>query len=134
MIRQGTHSKRPLIEAARELRQRSTEAEKVLWNMLRNRRLGGLKFRRQHQVGPFIVDFFCREKRLVIEADGAPHLDSGGQARDTSRTGILQTHGYTVLRFENQDVVVSPQFVADQILRVANQLRSPLPGGERGQG
>jgi len=122
MIRQGKHSGRDLIGAARELRQRCTEAEVVLWNMLRNRRLGGLKFRRQHQVGPFIVDFFCPEKKLVIEADGVQHLESGRQERDTSRTAVLQEHGFTVLRFENPDVVGNPKIVADHILRVASQL------------
>ncbi|MEM6502215.1 MAG: endonuclease domain-containing protein [Cyanobacteria bacterium P01_C01_bin.89] len=72
----GRHRHIPpaLLEKARQLRQESTSAEEILWSCLRNRQLNGMKFRRQHNLGQFIVDFYCHEARLVIEVDGLVHL------------------------------------------------------------
>lgn len=89
---------------ARKLRQDQTEAEKRLWYVLRARRFLGLKFRRQAPVGPFIVDFLCKERRLVIEADGGQHADN---PRDRARDQWLEDNGYTVLRFWNSDILTN---------------------------
>ena len=81
---------------ARRLRREETDAERKLWSELRNRRLGGYKFTRQVPLGPYIVDFLCRPRRLVIELDGDQHAWSD---TDDIRTGFLNRNGYSVLRF-----------------------------------
>jgi very-short-patch-repair endonuclease len=86
---------------ARALRRRSTRAEWVLWLALRDRRLGGSKFARQQPVGPYYVDFVCREQRLIIEVDGGQHVDS---ASDRRREAYLNTLGYRVVRVWNNEV------------------------------
>jgi very-short-patch-repair endonuclease len=87
---------------ARELRQPLTQAEQVLWERLRNFQLGGFKFRRQHPIGAFIVDFYCAQVRLVIEIDGSSHLDQ--KDYDDYRTGWLELNGFRVIRFTNSEV------------------------------
>jgi very-short-patch-repair endonuclease len=88
--------------AARDLRIRQTSAEAMLWEALRNRRLDGLKFRSQHPVGPFVLDFCCPERRLAIEVDGGIHAAQQGD--DAERQALLVTAGYRVLRFPNEAV------------------------------
>src|SRR6478609_2397536 len=83
------------LELARALRDSVTEAERELWFHLRAKRLGGLKFRRQHPVPPYVVDFFCEAARLVIELDGSQHTVPG----DAKRTAYLQSQGLRVIRF-----------------------------------
>jgi very-short-patch-repair endonuclease len=90
------------VPAARELRVRQTAAEMILWEALRNRRLDGLKFRRQHPVGPFVLDFCCPERRLGIELDGAVH--AAQPENDAEREALLATAGYRTLRFPNDAV------------------------------
>ncbi len=92
---------------ARELRHEATTAEDVLWKAIRNRRLNGVKFRRQHAVDTFIADFMCIEKRLIIEVDGAIHEDSDQLLRDHERQTRLEALGYCVLRFTNAEVLSS---------------------------
>jgi very-short-patch-repair endonuclease len=87
---------------ARTLRLNATDAELKLWNRLRSRSLGGFKFVRQEPIGPFVVDFMCREKRLIIEVDGGQHATD---KRDASREQWLVDHRYRVLRFWNNDVL-----------------------------
>ena len=87
---------------ARDLRQSMTEAERKLWFALRDRRFRGLKFRRQVPIGPFIVDFFCVEARLVIEADGGQHSES---PQDAARDAWLRAQGLVVLRLWNDDIL-----------------------------
>jgi very-short-patch-repair endonuclease len=89
-------------ESARELRQRSTSAEQVLWIRLRGRKLHGLKFRRQHPLGPYIVDFCCPSQKLIVEIDGEVHTYQREQ--DAARTEHLEQYGYRVIRFCNKDV------------------------------
>ena len=82
---------------AKQLRKNSTQAETWLWRQLRNRQLAGCKFRRQHAIGPYIVDFVCLEKQLVIELDGGQHQDQSSY--DEQRTRYLNSLGFQVLRF-----------------------------------
>ena len=98
---------------ARELRRTMTESERLLWSHLRNRQLGGLKFRRQHPIGPFIVDFYCAAKRLVVEVDGRIHEGQGD--RDAVRTENLEEHGYRVIRFRNERVLADVESVLTDI-------------------
>ena len=105
----------PLIQQrARELRRRATEAEKILWERLRNRRLRGLKFRRQHPLGPYIVDFYCAAHRLVVEIDGPIHALQ--QEKDALRAQYLNMYGYRVLRFTNEEVLQDIETVLRRIL------------------
>ena len=91
-----------LRHRAREFRKGMTPAEARLWGCLRNRGLGGLKFRRQHLIGRFIVDFCCVEARVVVEVDGGIHARQ--QERDAARTEYLECLGYRVIRFRNDQV------------------------------
>jgi len=91
------------VAKARRLRGTPTEAERRLWNLLRNRSVEGLKFLRQHPIEPFVVDFVCREHMLVIEVDGSQHIDDAEY--DRRRTAFLNARGYSVLRFWNTEVV-----------------------------
>ncbi|MDX8127138.1 endonuclease domain-containing protein [Methylomonas sp. OY6] len=84
-------------DLARSLRKNQTDAERVIWQQLRNRQLLGCKFRRQQVIGPFIVDFVCLEPKLVIEVDGGQHAEQ--QEYDQNRSHYLQRLGYRVLRF-----------------------------------
>lgn len=98
-----------------QLRTNSTNAEKHLWSLLRNRQLGGYKFRRQHPIPPYIVDFVCLEQHLVIELDGGQHTEA--QAYDAARTAALERLGYQVLRFWNNEFLENTQAVLEEILR-----------------
>ena len=111
------------LDRVHAMRHEPTRAEYCLWQVLRDRRLSGLKFRRQHQFGPYILDFFCAEQRLAIELDGSQHLYS--EAADQSRTAFLNNNGIRVLRFLNAEVLEYPEGVLDGI-RAA--VRSPHPG------
>jgi very-short-patch-repair endonuclease len=101
------------LARVRELRHFGTEAEKLLWGQLRNRRLEGFKFKRQVWIGPFIADFLCLDARLVIEADGSQHGDHADY--DLRRDAILQREGYRVLRFWNNDVIERRDAVLEAI-------------------
>ena len=102
-------------ERARTLRGNATEAEKRIWSKLRDRRLAGHKFRRQVPIGPYIVDFFCPDGKLIVEVDGGQHaLDA---ARDEKRTNWLESEGYRVVRFWNNVVLGNTDGVLDAIAR-----------------
>jgi len=88
---------------AQKLRKNQTDAEKRLWQHLRNRQILNYKFRRQHTMGPYVVDFICIEKGLIIEVDGSQHFDQ--QIYDLKRTTYLEGQGFLVLRFWNNDVL-----------------------------
>ena len=87
------------------MRRQPTEAENALWQALRNRQVAGVKFRRQHTIGNFIVDFISLDHSLIIEVDGSIHLEAGQAEYDTGRTYELETASYHVLRFTNEQVV-----------------------------
>ncbi|MBA3787594.1 MAG: DUF559 domain-containing protein [Actinobacteria bacterium] len=114
---------------ARALRRSSTPAEQALWNLLRGRRVDGAKFRRQQPLGPYFVDFFCQEARLVVEADGAHHFPP--PEHDIARDAFLRAVGITVLRVSNHDVLAHPNLVLDRIRAL---FPSPLSLRERGRG
>ena len=99
----------------RQLRQTLTDAERRMWSALRDRRLSKYKFRRQHPLGDFIVDFACTEYQLVIEIDGGQHSEN---AADTTRTAWLHSQGWKVLRFWNNDVLSNTNGVVETILCV----------------
>ncbi|MCX6301723.1 MAG: DUF559 domain-containing protein [Bacteroidia bacterium] len=98
------------------MRNRSTSAEAVLWNMLKNKQLKGKKFRRQHSLENFIVDFYCSSDRLIIELDGNLHGDYIEIQRDEKRDRILEEKGFKVIRFENRFVFQEPEFVINIIM------------------
>lgn len=106
-------------ERARELRSSQTPPEGVLWSRLRARRLAGLKFRRQHPVGPLIVDFCCAEAMLVVELDSVYH--TGRQERDAERDRVLNELGYAVVRVTASEVVRDPDAVLRTIRREAEK-------------
>src|SRR5262245_41713539 len=92
---------RPLREAAQQLRRELTPAERVLWKALCSRQVAGLRFRSQHAVGPFVLDFYCPAAHLVIEVDGAIHDQQADQ--DAARTEHLEAYGYRIIRFRNEE-------------------------------
>lgn len=98
----------------KELRQNSSDAEKYLWYFLRARRLGGYKFRRQHLIYPFVVDFICLEKKLIVELDGGQHAEQ--LQYDKKRTAYLNMKGYQVLRFWNDEIFNETNAVLNKIL------------------
>jgi very-short-patch-repair endonuclease len=104
---------------ARKLRSNSTDAEIKLWSALKNRQLGNFKFRRQAPIGKYIVDFVCHEKCLVIEVDGGQHMENS--LADGERTDWLQSQGYRVVRFWNDQVLKETDAVLEEILRCLSQ-------------
>ncbi len=116
------------IEIAKKLRRESTDAEKALWRQLRSKRFDNFKFRRQHPIGPYIVDFVCLKNKLVIECDGGQHLDN---QNDIHRTRWLETEGYTVLRFWNDHILKDTKAVLESIWEHCHPPPTPpLQGGE----
>ena len=103
----------PIRTRARALRKNLTEAEKLLWSHLRMWQLDNYKFRRQQPIGPYIVDFVCLEKRLIIELDGGQHAEQIDY--DTERDGWLRDQGFNVLRFWNHDVLGNIESVKEKI-------------------
>jgi adenine-specific DNA-methyltransferase len=106
-----------LLDRRRRLRKHSTDAEALLWHHVRGRRLDGFKLRRQHSVGPFILDFFCAEERLAIELDGGQHFEAQGEERDQQRTSFLEREGIRVLRFNNDQVLLELDAVLEVVAR-----------------
>ena len=127
--------KRVNTDPARRLRRHQTNAERLLWFRLRDRRLSGWKFKRQAPINRFVVDFFCADAKLIVELDGGQH--DHHRERDAVRTRILEAMGYLVLRFWNHDVMRNMDGVLEEILSTVNQQRpepphpTPLPCGER---
>ena len=117
-----------LLARCRELRQNATDAERLLWHLLRNRHLAGAKFRRQHPVGSYILDFYCAQVKLAIELDGGQHSEAAQQQRDRRRTRMLAAHGIRVLRFWNNEVLAETEAVLETIW---NALTPTLSQGER---
>ncbi|RZK53717.1 MAG: endonuclease domain-containing protein [Pedobacter sp.] len=119
------------FEFSRELRQRQTETEIVMWECLRNRKLG-VKFRRQHPILNYIADFYCHEILLIIEIDGEIHNTKEHIEYDLNRDVALKEHNITTLRFTNDDVKNRLTIVLEKINTFINEckLKSPSPLGE----
>jgi type I restriction enzyme S subunit len=121
-----------LVERARELRKKQTPAETIFWEMVRDRQFLGLKFRRQHQLGDYIADFYCPEHKLVIEFDGSVHATT--RKRDHKRDAWMEAQGFKVLRFKNDQLFDAPESVLAAMAQAVHQEDAfPLPVGE-GQG
>ena len=104
-----------LTELVRELRAQRTPAENLLWQLLRNRQLQGFKFRRQHQFGGYVADFYCRKAGLVVECDGSPHNSNRQWQHDQVRDAYMLSHGLRVLRFSNDRILNDTENVLREI-------------------
>lgn len=117
------------VRSARRLRKRLTDAEAVLWHDLRNRKLRGWKFRRQHPIGPYVADFACPGAGVVVELDGGQH--AGARERDRTRDQALHHAGYTVLRFWNNEVFENLDGVLMRIAEVLEGQTTSSTGNEQ---
>ncbi|MBI3024998.1 MAG: endonuclease domain-containing protein [Candidatus Tectomicrobia bacterium] len=116
-----------LLIRCRRMRRDATDAEARLWRLLRNRQLGGWKFRRQHAAGPFFLDFYCHEAKIAIELDGGGHAAQPQRAKDAARTRALTAEGIRVLRFWDSEVSGNIEGVA---ARIWDALTPGTPSGE----
>lgn len=116
----------------RRLRSNMTSPEMRLWSKLRARQLQGLKFRRQHGIGPYIVDFYCPEQSLVIEVDGDSHADADQIVKDRQREKYLQSLGLRVIRYINDDIVKNLDgILEDLVKKLSSGSTSPCPSLRR---
>jgi very-short-patch-repair endonuclease len=115
-------AKGEIFENARELRKSQTEAEKILWEALRSRKCCGLKFRRQHPLHRFILDFYCHEYLLGIEVDGSIHNIEEVIEYDKNRQAEIENLGITLLRFTNEDVMMDISTVLEKIVNKTKEL------------
>ena len=138
-----------LLRFARRMRSDAPDAEKRLWRLLRDRRLGGFKFRRQVPMGSYILDFYCHAAKPAVEADGGQHSELEHADNDAKRTAYLNLLGIQLLRFWDNDVLKHSDAVAEQIYRALTEPEeldrrgkspfirphpNPLPGGEGAEG
>ena len=115
----------PPRERARRLRREGTDAERKLWSRLRNRQLGGAKFRRQYPIPPYVADFCCVEARFIVELDGGQHAERS--LEDARRTASLEAKGYRVLRFWDNQALTETEAVLEVIYRALVELDAVLP-------
>ena len=115
------------INKCRSLRKNQTDAEKKLWNLIRNRQLAGMKFRRQFSIGKYILDFYSLECKLGIEVDGGQHYENEGVRNDELRTRDLTKHGVQILRFNNLDVLKNIEGVYELIQRAIEIKKTNIP-------
>ena len=121
------------FNTAHALRNSMTEAENILWSELKNRKLKGLKFRRQHPIHWYIADFYCHEKRLVIEIDGGIHMKTQVKEHDENRSAEFDRLGIHIIRFTNEQVLQTKEKVLEEIIRYTitpSNPDSPSPSGE----
>jgi very-short-patch-repair endonuclease len=111
-----------IFEKAHELRLNMTYAEKIMWDELKNKRLFKVRFRRQHPIDIFIVDFYCHELKLVVEIDGEIHLEDEVIEYDDGRTHDIEKFGIKILRFTNDQVLNHRSIIIKEILKTINQL------------
>lgn len=116
MTSKQIHNKPELIKFRKALRNKGTSAEATSWKCLQRKQLGGFKFRRQHSVGNYILDFYCPEKKIAIELDGALHFTSEGRKKDEKRDANLEMQNISVLRIENKLIFDNQSMVLDAIL------------------
>lgn len=120
------HNLRRLKERRQKLRNKATTAEAKLWRIIQHSQLEGKKFRRQHSVGYYILDFYCPEERLAIEIDGDSHEKNGHKLYDKSRTEFLDSLRIRVLRFKNEEVINNLHIVIEQIRKSFEPPLNPL--------
>lgn len=120
-----------LLEFAKAMRTNATDAEHLMWQLLRAKRFMNLKFRRQHVIAPYIVDFYCHELGLVIELDGSQHNTDDGRAYDFERTKFLEALGFRVVRYWNNDVLGRTNVVLESLWRRCFELNQTSPFGKR---
>ncbi|MGH7673104.1 MAG: endonuclease domain-containing protein, partial [Gemmatimonadales bacterium] len=125
-----------LYALARQLRRAATPAERYTWSLLRSRAILGLKFRRQHVLHGFVVDFYCVAQRIVLELEGDVHDEPARRAYDAARTAFLEAAGYCVIRVRNRDV--TREYLESLLARALGTTPPPLvpptPAGRGGQG
>ena len=114
-MKKPEHNNKNLKNFRKELRRKLTPAEAYLWNELKNKKLEGRKFRRQHSINNFILDFYCADEYLIIELDGEVHLNALAEEKDRKREEILEGSGFTVIRFENKMVFENLESVLKEI-------------------
>ncbi len=115
------------IERCRYFRKSQTDAEKKLWTILRNRQLNGIKFRRQFPAGGYILDFYCSEYKLGVEADGGQHYDLKGRQRDDLRTKELNRLGIAIIRFSDRDILANIDGVYEAIEKSIEKRKGLFP-------
>ena len=129
VLRKTVHSRgmaAPRRGYAKRMRREPTEAEKLFWWEIRDRRLDGHKFKRQYLVGGYITDFVCIERMLIIELDGGQHSET--TEYDTKRSAVLQSHGFRVLRVWNAEIFTNMEGVIDAVLsELGGETLSPSP-------
>jgi very-short-patch-repair endonuclease len=114
---QQINNRLALKQKRKDLRNNLTPAEAKLWMLVKSKQLDGRKFRRQHSVGNYILDFYCTSEKLAIELDGAHHFTEDGMKYDEVRTAYLNSVGIRVVRFENRLVFDDPEFVLREVKR-----------------
>ena len=132
MKAKGHRMKERLIKFAKAMRHQPTNAEAVIWTALRGARMQGFKFKRQQPIGAYIVDFVCFECGLVVEIDGGQHADDVSE--DQARSNWLQSQGFRVLRYWNNEVVDRRDDVLESIIRALREYPSPQPLSHKGRG
>lgn len=110
-----------------------TKAEIILWSKLKEKQLNGLKFRRQHGINNYVVDFYCPESRLAIEIDGGVHYYNSRITYDKQRQEEIEALGIKVLRYTNNDVVKNLEGVLNDIIKTTTPLSPPFQGGDAGK-
>ena len=116
-----------LLEFAKTMRSNATDAENLMWQLLRAKRFMNLKFRRQHVIAPYIVDFYCHELGLVIELDGSQHGTKDGKEYDTERTKFLEALDLKVVRYWNHDVLGRTDVVLEDLWWRCSELKQTSP-------
>ena len=116
-----------LLTFARELRSQQTSAEIMLWNLLRSRRFLGLKFRRQHAMPPYVLDFYCDELQVAVELDGGQHNEDGETERDARRAAYLAERNIEVIRYWNHDLMLRTEAVLEDLMTRLSMKPRPSP-------
>ena len=122
------------VLTARRLRRQLTDSEQVLWSALRDSRMQGIKFRRQHPFGPYVLDFFCVNAQLAVELDGGIHDQPEQKDYDNERTAFLEANGLRIMRFRNEEIADNLDGVMRAILEVASPTPQPPPSPDYSSG
>ncbi|MEK6652818.1 MAG: endonuclease domain-containing protein [Nitrospirota bacterium] len=115
MMTERIHNRNVLKERRKQLRNSLTPAEAKLWSLLKDSQLENRKFRRQHSIGPYVLDFYCPSEKLCVEMDGAGHFTDGGYEYDTERTEYFKNLNIKVIRFENKDIFDNAEGILEEI-------------------